>query len=129
MASLSDFDLDLSFGLEGESLVKQLLTAGQTIEVKRDRRWVQTGNLYIETSCFFNRSNSWEQSGVNVTKADYWAFVLEGIVLLIPTSALRYAVKTYGKPIRCFIPPNPSQGVLLTVPHLLQAIKEYKTVA
>jgi hypothetical protein len=126
MASLSDFDMDLAFGQEGESLVKELLTGGQTIEVKRDKRWKETGNVYVETECYFNRTQSWGPSGINVTKAAYWAFVLEEMVLLIPIEALRYAVDEFGSSIACNIPPNPSKGVLLTVPQLLKSIKEYK---
>jgi hypothetical protein len=126
MASLSDFDMDLAFGQEGESLVKELLTGGQTVEVKRDKRWVETGNLYIETECYFNRTHSWGPSGISVTKAAYWAFVLEEMVLIIPTDALRYAVDEFGSSIVCNIPPNPSRGVLVTVPQLLKSIKEYK---
>lgn len=48
MSKLSDFDLDLSVGHEGESLVNELLTNGKTIEVKTDLKWKDTGNLYIE---------------------------------------------------------------------------------
>jgi hypothetical protein len=128
MASLSDFDIDLAFGQEGESLVKDLLTGGQTIEVKRDKRWKETGNLYIETECYFNRTHSWGPSGINVTKAAYWAFVLEDMVLIIPTEALKYAVEEFGSSISCNIPPNPSKGVLVTVPQLLKSIKEYQNV-
>ncbi len=46
MSKLSDFDLDLSVGHEGESLVNQLLTNGKTIEVKTDLKWKNTGNIY-----------------------------------------------------------------------------------
>jgi hypothetical protein len=45
--SLSDFDLDLTYGQVGEALVNDLLTGGFTVEVKRDKRWAQTGNVYI----------------------------------------------------------------------------------
>ena len=48
MSKLSDFDLDLSVGHEGESLVNELLTGGKTVEVKTDLKWKDTGNLYIE---------------------------------------------------------------------------------
>ncbi len=57
MTTLSSFDLDFSFGKEGEQLVSDLLTEGKRIEVKRDRKWNVTGNVYIETDCFFTKSN------------------------------------------------------------------------
>lgn len=124
---LSSFDLDLSFGKEGEDFVKELLTGGRTVEVKRDRKWKETGNLYIETACYFVGKRAWGPSGLSVTKASYWAFVIEDAVLLVPTDALKYCAETYGRFIDCNIQPNPSKGVLITVPQILKAIKEYKT--
>jgi len=53
MTKLSDFDLDLAVGQEGEALVEQLLTGGTTVEVKTDLKWKDTGNLYIE---YYSRS-------------------------------------------------------------------------
>ena len=84
MSKLSDFDLDLSVGHEGESLVNQLLTNGKTIEVKTDLKWKNTGNLYIETVCWSHNNSEWYPSGISTTKAEYWAFVLEGTVLIVP---------------------------------------------
>ena len=124
--AFSAFDLDLEFGQEGESLVKELLTNGSTIEVKRDRKWKDTGNLYIETECFFTKNNQWAPSGLSVTQANYWAFVLEEATLIVPTDALRYATLEFGMEIGCSIPPNMSKGFLITVPHVLKSIKEYK---
>ena len=72
--SRSDFDLDYGYGLQGENLVDALLRGANTVEVKRDRRWWDTGNIFIETECYFQTSQSWEQSGLSVTKAEYWAF-------------------------------------------------------
>lgn len=124
MANLSDFDLDYTFGAAGESLVHELLTGGKTVEVKRDRRWHETGNIYIETECWYNNSQSWELSGLYATKADYWAFVLESGVVMVPTGHVKYAVKVFGRPSNCDIPPNNSRGYLIRVKHLLIAMKE-----
>jgi hypothetical protein len=71
----SDWDIDLRDGLLGESIVANLLSI-QTIEVKRDRRWWETGNIYIETECFYQSSGQYEPSGIRVTKASHWAIVL-----------------------------------------------------
>ncbi len=60
--------------------------AAKRFEVKRDRRWHETGNLYIEVECWYNSTQSWQASGIAVTEADYWAFVLEESVLMIPTA-------------------------------------------
>jgi len=95
MTTLSSFDLDFRYGYAGEQLVEELLTSGKTVEVKRDRRWHETGNLYIEFDCWYNSTQSWQPSGISVTKADYWAFVLEESVLMIPTINLVKAVELY----------------------------------
>jgi hypothetical protein len=126
MSKLSDFDLDLKFGQEGEALVKELHTSGKTVEVKTDRQWVRTNNLYIETECYHLSCKCWEPSGLAVTKADYWVFVLQKTMVSVPTPILRYAVESFGRPISCDIPPNMSKGYLLTVNDLLIATKENK---
>jgi len=124
MTKLSDFDLDYSYGLQGENLVDQLLNGAKTVEVKRDRRWWDTGNIYIEVSCWYNTSQSWEDSGLSVTEAKYWAFVLESGVILEPTNHVKYAVKVFGRAITCDIEPNRSRGYLIKAEDLLTAMKE-----
>lgn len=123
MTTKSSFDLDFSFGRVGEQLVESLLTEGKRIEVKRDRKWSVTGNVYIETECFFTKNNAWAPSGLSVTEAEYWAFVLNKTVIMLPTSTLWQAVKTYGREITCEIPPNLSRGYLVKVVDLIEASK------
>jgi hypothetical protein len=103
-----------------------LLTGGRTVEVKRDRKWFKTNNLYIETECFFQKVGDWGASGLGVTEAAYWAFVLQESTLIVPTDVLRYAVKEFGREISCFIPPNQSKGFLITVDDLMTATRKYK---
>jgi hypothetical protein len=122
----SSFDLDFSYGQAGENLVEELLTQGKTIEVKRDRKWHSTGNVYVEVECWYMRTESWEPSGVMVTKAEYWAFVLEKGVLMVPTDHVLYAIKNFGREITCEIPPNRSKGYLITVDDLLTAMRDLK---
>ena len=122
--NLSDFDLDYSFGLSGESLVNDLLTGGKRVEVKRDRKWWTTGNIFVEVECWYNASQSWEASGLTVTKAEYWAFVLESGVILVPTNHVKYAVQLFGRAITCDIEPNKSRGYLIKAEDLLTAMKE-----
>jgi len=123
MSSLSSFDLDFSFGKAGEQLVSDLLTEGKRIEVKRDRKWNITGNVYIETDCFFTKSNAWAPSGLSITEAEYWAFVLNHTVLMLPTTTLWEAVRKFGRYITCDIPPNLSRGYLVKVVDLIEASK------
>ena len=124
----SSFDLDFSYGRLGETLVDELLTGGKTVEVKRDRRWHETNNVYIEIECWYNNSQSWEPSGLSVSEASYWAFVLEGSVFIIPTEVLRSAVSKYGREITCEIPPNKSTGYLIRIEDLLSETKEHRSL-
>ena len=126
MTNLSDFDLDFSYGKEGENLVEALLGGGKTVEVKRDRKWHNTGNLYIETECWYLKSNSWEPSGLSVSKADYWAFVIERGVILVPLDILKSVVKAWGREITCEIPPNRSKGYLIMAHDLLTGIRIWR---
>jgi hypothetical protein len=111
----SDFDLDFRKGREGELYVEDIVgkIGTGTVEVKRDMKWLQTGNVYIETECFYQTSGRWELSGLSVTKADFWAFVLERAVLIVPTNDLRKVVEAEGTPIETTIEPNPSRGYLI----------------
>ena len=115
----SDFDLDLKFGVEGENTVANLLSI-DTVEVKRDARWKETGNLYIETECWYNSSQSWEPSGLSVSKATHYAFVLEGMVVILPTDQLKEITYSSGRPIECKIEPNPSKGYLIKLSHIVE---------
>ena len=46
----SDFDLDFRYGQDGELYVNNLLQDPlKTVECKRDSRWIDTGNIFIET--------------------------------------------------------------------------------
>lgn len=128
MTTLSSFDLDFKYGVTGENLVDELLTGGRTVEVKRDRRWAETGNLYIEVECYFTGSQSWKPSGLMVTEAAYWAFVLEQSVFIVPTKILKLVVEQFGKKISCTIPPNESKGYLIKVEDLLAGNEIYRGV-
>lgn len=63
-----DFDIDFQRGLVGEDLHREFLFG--THEVKTDYRTADTGNFYVET-WQQNTCSEW-QSGINVTKADFW---------------------------------------------------------
>ena len=122
VSDLSDFDLDLETGKEGEEFVRSLRTGRLTVEVKRDLRWKDTGNLYIESQ-YWSKTGVWVESGISITKAAYWAFVLQGSVLIVPTDVLKNVVSLWGKPIDCIIPPNPSRGYLVQPEDLLEMMK------
>ena len=117
--SKSDWDLDLRYGQDGEESVRRLLTI-DTVEVKRDRRWKETGNLYIETSCYYVNDGAFKPSGVSVSKATHYAFVIENLTILVSKSDLVNTVKEYGRNISCKIEPNVSFGYLITIDSLLK---------
>lgn len=121
----SNWDLDLRAGEAGEHKIADLLSA-DTIEVKTDRRWWETGNVYIETECFYQASQSWQPSGLMVSKATHWAFVLEDAVLITDLSTLKAAVRENGRAIACNIPPNPSRGFLIKPEDILQQEKNWR---
>jgi hypothetical protein len=115
MGSLSDWDIDLRFGQDGEKYVNNLLTNIETIEVKRDKRWIQTGNLFIETQCWSDKINKWYESGINASKATHWAFVVEELVVILPIEKLKQVVQTYGRMIEMNRPEYSTKGYLITV--------------
>jgi hypothetical protein len=121
----SNWDLDYRDGILGERKIADLLSM-DTIEVKTDRRWKYTGNLYIETECYYQKTDTWEKSGISISKATHWAFVLEDSVLIVPTFRLREAIHDHPRPITCNIPPNPSRGTLITAGTLIEHIRTAK---
>jgi hypothetical protein len=61
-----------------------------------------------------------------VTTAEYWAFVLERGVIMVPTDHVHHAIKEFGREITCEIPPNWSKGYLITVEDLMAAMRILK---
>ena len=118
----SSWDLDFRDGLLGESKVADLLHL-DTVEVKTDRRWVETGNLYIETECYYQNEDAWKPSGIRVSEATHWGFVLEDSVLIVPLHRLKEIIWESGRPITCNIPPNPSRGYLITPAQLMEHVR------
>lgn len=123
----SSWDLDYRDGVAGESKVADLLHI-DTVEVKTDRRWIETGNIYIETECYYVNDDAWKPSGINVSKATHWGFVLEDSVVIVPTYRLKESLPDIGKPITCNIQPNPSKGYLITPGGLLECIRRLHNI-
>jgi hypothetical protein len=90
-----------------------------TVEVKTDRRWIETGNLFIEESCYYQGTGKWEPSGLAVSKATHWAFILDTNVIIVPIDHLINVVRDYGRPIENKQPPNQSKGHLITPAQLI----------
>lgn len=118
----SDWDIDLRDGEAGENKLVNLLRI-ETVEVKTDRRWKETGNLFIEESCFYQNSGQWKPSGLSVSKATHWAFVLEDNVIIVPKEHLINVVMDYGKPAKNNMAPNESRGHLITPEQLINYVR------
>lgn len=120
----SDFDLDFRYGQDGELYVNNLLQDPlKTVECKRDSRWIDTGNIFIETENWSNAINEWRKSGLSISKATHWSFILEEMVIIVPIDTLKKATREYGRPIEMAIEPNPSRGYLITINALIMAMK------
>lgn len=106
------FDDDLEFGKQAETLVRDVLKVSGwqdtklneaadyatkkaydlinwrfKCEVKYDRKYETTGNIFIELSC------SGIDSGVWATEAEYWVFVTHEGGWVIPVRQLRFLLK------------------------------------
>ena len=123
------FDHDFAFGEAGENFVKNLLTGGKKVEVKTDRIWKKTGNLYIEHRCWQNLSQTWQDSGIKTTEADYWAFVVQQSILIFPTGVVKNACKNPIGELPGGDFTNPSEGYLITVEQLLEENKKWSHIS
>lgn len=97
-----DFDHDFRRGQVGENLVNTFLKAleGTTIETKTDSRTWETGNVYIETWQYRGSEKQKYQSGINISKADYWCFASDngkGFVM-IRTEDLKEVIRETNAP-------------------------------
>jgi hypothetical protein len=129
--SIPDFHGDLRFGQEGEVYVNYLLTAPiESVEVKRDRRWKETGNIYIETECWSDVLECWYQSGINARKeATHWSFVLEDAVVIFPIETFRKAIAMYGIKREMNRAEYSTKGFTITVADLLKVTSHHRQSA
>jgi len=125
--AFSNFDIDLKFGQLGEAYVEEVFTGGFKSEVKTDRRWRDTNNIYVETRCWKNATRTWEASGVYAPtlEAEIFTYNLDGMLICVPIESFIYTVENHGRPITCDIEPNPSEGVLLTVSEIARGHREW----
>jgi hypothetical protein len=92
-----EWDIDYELGSQGELYVADLIAAlrdGESIEVKTDVWAPVSGNIYVEYSCrYFGK---YEPSGLSVTTAKIWAFVLSSeVAVFTPTDRLRILARYY----------------------------------
>lgn len=118
------WDLDLEYGRQGELWVADTAEAirSGSAEVKRDGRWYQTGNLFVEYEC--RRIGEWRPSGLATTDADVWVFKLGdlGVGLIVETGLLKeYCRELHhrGSVAEQLAGSHPTKGVLLPLAYFL----------
>tara|TARA_B110000503_G_scaffold101884_1_gene152172 strand:+ start:3407 stop:3829 length:423 start_codon:yes stop_codon:yes gene_type:complete len=128
------FDVDFARGKIGEDLVSglpEMFLSGK-VEVKTDSKAIKTGNFYVETWQKSYYSDEWKQSGIYLSEADYWAFVIEQnlAMFMITRKALVELLtenwETYregSQPI-CTPETNASKGMLVPISDIVQKMIE-----
>ena len=126
----SRFDVSWRYGVTegGEALVRQICgeidNEDVHIEVKRKRR--NDSKFYVELQHDPGQKGKCIPSGLSVTKAEFWAFVIAdtGIVLMARTALLETAIeRNYGLPANEKDGTCPTRGRLLDMWDLLIASK------
>ena len=119
------FDLDYARGRQAELWVQDLRAALQAdrVEVKHDERARETGNLYVEFECL--KRGSYRPSGIAVTEAEAWVFVLENPHLAVVVSTVRLkelarASWRLGYRAECQRGDHPTRGVLIPIGRLFE---------
>ena len=108
------FDLDLQYGEVREDKIADMLQ-NKKIEVKRDLKAKETGNIFIE---YESRG---KPSGLASTQSDFYCFVVEDLHIMLPTSQLKDIARSYigtGRDVRGG-DNNTSKGILLRLKDLI----------
>ena len=82
--------------------------SARKIEVKHDLRFKQTGNIFIETN-----NKLGEKSGLKITTASEWFFILDNLIYSIKTKQLKKIIK--NKDLK-FIKHSPRNGAGFIIP-------------
>jgi hypothetical protein len=122
------WDRDYAYGRQGElqinSFLEWIASGNGRVETKR-KSWIDFC-VYVETHCDYGR-RGYEPSGISVTKAEAWAFVIgdTGLAVVVPTELLREALQdrssvdkeeTHGS--------HPTKGRLVNLVVILRRLAE-----
>jgi hypothetical protein len=126
-----DFQVDMVYGKAGEAELVEFFDAvqGSKVEVKSDR--YRNGRMAVETQQK-PTGRDWQDSGINVTKAEWWAYRLApGAFILVSVPRLKKYLRanrdTLQKRDFAAGSDNPSRGFVL-MPEQIQSLladKEY----
>jgi hypothetical protein len=122
------FDLDLKYGKDGERRIREVFDwlAGDDPRAEVKRKRVLDHRVYVETSCDRGRTGVYHPSGINVTTASVWVFVIDdtGIHIAIPTALIRQQVDDpSSKTVEGPRGTCPTRGVLIDFCVLLYKLK------
>lgn len=125
-----NFDIDLALGQQGElyvvDIIDSLVMANGRIEIKTDERSLDTGNLYVEYEC--RKFGGWQKSGIAVSAAEFWAFVIGGdTVLVAPAWRVKEAVRRLYKTgayyrKECVRGSHPTRGVIIPLRRVFEEL-------
>lgn len=132
MAGVRNYSSDLRYDLtkrngdKAERVVDNFFKQDiVNIEVKRDMRWCETGNIFVETHCYYKSSGIFEESGILITTATSWVYVIGQSKFVVPPHVLLTLIK---RPQVRRVPnrhePNPSWGCLLKISEVLTYLQE-----
>jgi hypothetical protein len=123
------FDLDVKKGEQGELLIGTYLdwiAAGNgRVEVKRKGYYDLA--FYVETHCDKGRAGVYQPSGISITTAHAWAFVIAGsdISLIVPTEHLRSMLEhVTTKDRACNEGSCPTRGKLINLAAMLYEFRK-----
>ena len=110
----SDFKFDLKIGQVAEKELGDIFN-NSTIEVKRDLKALNTGNVFVE---YMSRG---KPSGLSTTEADWYCFNLGKKYHIVKTKELKNICREYYKTKRDIKggDSNTSKGILLPIIKLL----------
>jgi hypothetical protein len=114
MEYCSDFRYDLEVGQVAEAELADTFE-NKKIEVKRDLRAKETGNIFIE---YASRG---KPSGLATTQSDFYCFVIEDLHIMLPTVQLKKIARSYlgtSRDVRGG-DNNTSYGILLPLKDLI----------
>lgn len=114
MEYCSDFRYDLEVGQVAEAELADTFE-NKKIEVKRDLRAKETGNIFIE---YASRG---KPSGLATTQSDFYCFVIEDLHIMLPTVQLKKIARSYlgtSRDVRGG-DNNTSYGILLRLKDLI----------
>ena len=125
----AEFDLDRRYGEAGELETLGILKPGSTYEVKH--KTFVDDLFYVEYEQLPHHSveaGIYKPSGIAISTADYWAFVIAdtGVVVIVPRERLQAVARlSYKIPDRrkeTNDSDNPTRGVLVAFKELLKRL-------